>query len=539
MKETILTVSMLVSGREETTEKSLLSLQPLREVLGAEIILTDTGCSSEYMEKIRGLADKVLTFQWCNDFAKARNVGLEAASGKWFMFIDDDEWFEDVTPIIEFFQSGEYEEYHQAVYLVRNYDDFDRNSYTDDWISRMIRIEEDTHFEGAVHEYLTPTRGKCKRIEAFVHHYGYVYATEEERQAHFKRNADILKELMIHEPNNMKWPLQMLKELQGVGKYEEIKQVSEESLSKIENVDEFFMNMCRGSFYLAILEAELKTEHYDKMWNAYEQFSQNEKNPWNVRCALAAYMLLRAPEEEARLRVCVHDYAEGLAQYEQVEYSEQQELIAESIVFVSEYMYALEQFEEQVRQTLETNGEFLFLPDRVWLLARLGVLPIEDMLLELPFAQWMVQMQLLLVHGYSARWGEIGEQLASVCTRNDIRYIYFDYVLEMVKMKQIYSVKENVDKLDYEAMTQVLTEFAQANLNYVDYMYTEVAFGGDMELFSPEEKAAIWIANGMSVDDGQWKLKLQYLGEAAKVCPMLSDFIKRYMNLLGQELMKR
>ena len=109
MTDRILTISMLVSGREKTTEKSLQSLQPLREQLGAEIILTDTGCTPEYLEKIRGLADCVLKFTWCNDFAKARNVGLEAARGQWFMFIDDDEWFEDVAPIIAFFQSGEYE----------------------------------------------------------------------------------------------------------------------------------------------------------------------------------------------------------------------------------------------------------------------------------------------------------------------------------------------------------------------------------------------------------------------------------------------
>ena len=152
--------------------------------------------------------------------------------------------------------------------------------------------------------------------------------------------------------------------------------------------------------------------------------------------------------------------------------------------------------------------------------------------------QWMALMQVLQMNGYSNRWGEISNQLATICTRNDIRYTYFDMVLEMVKMKQIYSVKENVEKMDFETMTQIITDFAQANLNYMDYMYTETAYEGDMELFSPEEKASLWIANGLATDMNQWKTKLQYFSEAAKVCPMLGDFIKRYMKLIGEELTK-
>ena len=538
MKEKLLTISMLVSGREETTEKSLQSLQPLREQLGAEIILTDTGCRKEYLDNIRGYADKILEFTWCNDFAKARNVGLEAADGQWFMFIDDDEWFEDVTPIIKFFKSGEYEEYHQAVNIARNYSDFEGSRYTDDWVSRMIRIEDDTHFEGAVHECLVPTRGKCKCIDAFVHHYGYVFATEEERQAHFKRNVDILSELMKGEPNNLKWPLQLIKELFSTQNYEEMKKVSLKALEKIENVDDSFINMCRGSFYLGVLEAELQAERYDEMWNTYDSYMQNDKNPWNVRCALAAYMLLHASEDEVRLQNCVNDYVNGLDMHDAESYDEQQQIIAESIVFVSEYMYRLVSFAEDVKQSMVGNGEFLFLPQRVWTLARLGVLPLEEMLLSLPMGQWIAQMKVLQMNGYSNKWGEISSQLASICTQNDIRYSYFDMVLEIIKMKQIYSINENIVRMNYETMTEIITDFAQANLNYMDYMYTEAAYEGDMELFSEEEKASLWIANALSVDMSQWKVKLQYLGEAAKACPMLGDFIKRYMKLLGEELMK-
>lgn len=163
----------------------------------------------------------------------------------------------------------------------------------------------------------------------------------------------------------------------------------------------------------------------------------------------------------------------------------------------------------------------------------------EDMLVELPLTQWMAQIQILQMQGYNNQWGEIANQLAGICSKTDIRYIYFDMVLETIKMKQIYALKVNVDKMNYETMTQIITDFVQANLNYMDFMYTAEAFEGDMELFSQEEKAALWIANALSVDVSQWKVKLQCLSEAAKICSMLSDFIKRYMQLLGEELMKK
>lgn len=195
-------------------------------------------------------------------------------------------------------------------------------------------------------------------------------------------------------------------------------------------------------------------------------------------------------------------------------------------------------YEDEVKNYLTGNAEFLFLSSDVWTLARQGEIPLENLLLELPFAQWVAQMRLLQMRGFNERWNEVGEQLASICTRNDIRYLYFDRCVEFAKMKQVYSIKSNVEKMDFNAMTQILIDFAQANLNYMDYLYTDSAFEGDKELLLPEEKASLWIANGLSLDNSQWREKLQCFGEAAKLCPMLGDFVKRYMKLLGDELTK-
>ncbi|MFQ8980466.1 MAG: hypothetical protein ACLR6I_07915 [Waltera sp.] len=53
---------------------------------------------------------KSLTSSWCNDFAAAHQCRLvKKARGEWFMYLDDDEWFENPQEIIRvFITAGEY-----------------------------------------------------------------------------------------------------------------------------------------------------------------------------------------------------------------------------------------------------------------------------------------------------------------------------------------------------------------------------------------------------------------------------------------------
>ena len=104
----LLTISILVSGKSPELKKCLDSVQALMNHLDAELILTDTGCDEEIKELLKQYTSHIIPFSWCDDFAAARNVGLKEASGEWFLFLDDDEWFDDVTPFVEFFSSGEY-----------------------------------------------------------------------------------------------------------------------------------------------------------------------------------------------------------------------------------------------------------------------------------------------------------------------------------------------------------------------------------------------------------------------------------------------
>ena len=102
-KHILLTISILISNRPDTVRKCLDSVQPLLKAVPSELILTDTGCGEQVRSIIEEYTNHIIQFKWCNDFSKARNVGLKQAKGKWFMFLDDDEWFEDTTEIIDLY----------------------------------------------------------------------------------------------------------------------------------------------------------------------------------------------------------------------------------------------------------------------------------------------------------------------------------------------------------------------------------------------------------------------------------------------------
>lgn len=57
----------------------------------SEIILVDTGSTDATVRIAEEAGAKVLHFPWCDDFAAARNVGLEAAQGSHILVLDADE----------------------------------------------------------------------------------------------------------------------------------------------------------------------------------------------------------------------------------------------------------------------------------------------------------------------------------------------------------------------------------------------------------------------------------------------------------------
>ena len=227
----LLSISLLVSNRIDTIRKCMESLRPLMKAVRSELIAVDTGGTDGSVDIVREYTDNIVKFQWCDDFAAARNAGLKLASGEWFLFLDDDEWFEDTREIENFFLTGEYRSYKSAQYLVRNYTV--GGSYADAYVNRLCQMSEGVCFEGRIHEYLKIEKRPVKYFNSYVHHYGYYYQSEEERQRHFERNANLLKKELKKKPTDIRLLCQLAQEYETIKDFEKEEAVCRLALNNV------------------------------------------------------------------------------------------------------------------------------------------------------------------------------------------------------------------------------------------------------------------------------------------------------------------
>ena len=307
-KKPQLTISLLASNRPDTLPRCLDSLRPIMDAIPSELILIDTSKNPEINNLLREYTDQVYEFEWCKDFAKARNEGLLRAKGEWFLYLDDDEWFVETDALIDFFKSGEYKNYGYANYQVRNFMDVKYTNYSDCWVSRMIRVDEDTRFVSKIHEYFTPLRGARKDLYALAYHSGYIYETEEKKRAHFERNVFLLKDMIKEEPDNIRWKTQLVQEYTSMGDWAELEEYCKAYLKETTHLTSAYESIHVGTFYGGLVYALLRQGKYQECLQGCQQALEDK------RCTevLSAMMHLKAGE----CYFCMEQWDDALKQVE-------------------------------------------------------------------------------------------------------------------------------------------------------------------------------------------------------------------------------
>lgn len=210
----VLSIGIIFKNEIRCLERCLKSLRPLRDALPCEVVMADTGSGDGSREIAQQYADVLFDFPWIDDFAAARNAVMERCSGKWFFFIDADEWLdEDVSALVEFFSPGGDEPKADVCAITEHnyyWPDFDRG-YGSFMPWRLLRMSTGVRFQGKIHEHwpMAALRGMALS-KVLLHHDGYVVMNVEGEQQKRERNLKPLREEVERDPDNLLVRLQIV-----------------------------------------------------------------------------------------------------------------------------------------------------------------------------------------------------------------------------------------------------------------------------------------------------------------------------------------
>ena len=148
---TLLPISVCIISKNE--EEHIEECCKRLSSYGVEIVLTDTGSTDHTVEIAQNYTAQVFHFDWCDDFAAAKNFCMEKASHDWILFIDCDEYIEEIdTEALQHCMNDHPDAAGRI--LIRNRFHLDgQTAWEQIRVSRFANRKY-FHFAGAIHEQL-------------------------------------------------------------------------------------------------------------------------------------------------------------------------------------------------------------------------------------------------------------------------------------------------------------------------------------------------------------------------------------------------
>ena len=198
-------------------------------VFAQEIIVVDTGSTDGTNEFLAKQFDvKLISYEWQHDFAQAKNVALQEATGDWLVFTDADEYFYQPENIIEYLrQLNKQSSDIDVVFCPIDNIDADSNNeiINSDVVPRLIRNHMGIKYIGAVHEQLTRGSEPWQDIkyvvadrQLIIRHTGY--STKVISFKH-QRNYEILRQVMEKSNKPVMYYGFLSESLLGMEKYQQ------------------------------------------------------------------------------------------------------------------------------------------------------------------------------------------------------------------------------------------------------------------------------------------------------------------------------
>jgi len=199
MSDPTITLCMIVKNEEENIKEAICSVKDAVE----QIVVVDTGSTDRTREIAAELGAEVYEEPWEDDFSKARNAGIERATGEWIMILDADERFSTdyvnkLKEVIRDNPDG------MAVMLpIKNIVDNDTNVIH--WRASAFKNHPQIRYSGRVHESVSMAvkalGGTIIKCDLPIIHHGYSGDGNAVSKAK-GRNLELLQKGYEEEPDN-------------------------------------------------------------------------------------------------------------------------------------------------------------------------------------------------------------------------------------------------------------------------------------------------------------------------------------------------
>jgi len=199
---TTLSLCMIVKNEAKNLDRCLSSVQGVAD----EIVVVDTGSTDRTVAIAQEHGARLFHHPWHNDFAEARNVGLEQARCDWILHLDADEELEAdsrgrLKKALE--QVGP----EGLLMVVRSLLPPGPGTVHDDVLQvRLFRNRPAYRYVSQVHEQIMTSimnaGGKFLMTDLQIVHYGYLKPVVQTDNSRDQRNLALLEQALALEPQN-------------------------------------------------------------------------------------------------------------------------------------------------------------------------------------------------------------------------------------------------------------------------------------------------------------------------------------------------
>ena len=183
---------MIVKDEEAMLPRALAAVAEFVD----ELIVVDTGSTDRTVEIAESFGAQVLHHEWDGDFAAARNVGLDAATSDWLMYLDADEVLVDGDgPRLRELLGHTWRE---GIFLTEtnHVGELEDGAAVQHNALRLFRNRPEYRFEGRVHEQFAhklPTLPeRIAYTQVRIEHFGYLGAVRDAKEKS-RRNLELLE----------------------------------------------------------------------------------------------------------------------------------------------------------------------------------------------------------------------------------------------------------------------------------------------------------------------------------------------------------